>query len=61
MSIEFIFEIIEQLEKLYNFLISFLFKEIEIPVIGTFSLWMLLGGAGLTLMLTIRIINLFRD
>lgn len=61
MNIDFIFELIEQLEKLYNFLISFLFKEIRIPLVGTFSLWMLLGGVGLSLILTIRIINFFRD
>lgn len=61
MDIDFIFEIIEQLEKLYNFLINFLFKEIKVPLVGSFSLWVLLGGAGLGLILTIRIINFFRD
>lgn len=61
MNIEFIFELIEQLEKLYNFLINFLFREIDIPLVGKFSLWMILGGVGLSLILTIRIINFFRD
>lgn len=61
MDIDFIFEIIEQLDNLYRFLSDFLFKEIYIPLIGKFSLWMLLGGAGLTILLTIAIINVFRD
>lgn len=61
MNIDFIYEIIEQLENLYAFLSDFLFKEINIPLIGKFSMWLFLGGVGLSIMLTIRIINLFRD
>lgn len=58
--LSFILDIALQLKGVYNVLYTFLFTEIEIPFTDIkISLWLILGGVGLVVILTVRVVKMF--
>lgn len=58
--LSFMLDIALQLKGIYNVLYTFLFTEIQIPFTDIkISLWLVLGGVGLVVILTVRVVKMF--
>lgn len=58
--LSFMLDIALQLKGIYNVLYTFLFTEIQIPLTDIkVSLWLVLGGVGLVVILTVRVVKMF--
>ena len=49
----------EKIVTLYQALRDFLLTGVKIPLIGTVSMWQLLGGSGIAIILTVVIVKAF--
>lgn len=58
-TVDLIFGMFESLINLCQSIKNFLFTTVTIPFIGSFSVWQIIGGAGITIILTVIIIKAF--